>query len=139
MFFVGQIFGFLEERLTCVIDGKSVIVSMDKEFTSCQSYLLDVDQAIEKVLETRETIGIYIDAERNIAYWQPLYDQMVTKENQLISFRTQINHAMILYESQVFDNIKPVVLAILEKNIGTCRTVWPTLSDVNTKEGSCWQ
>jgi hypothetical protein len=72
-------------------------------------------------------------------YWQPLYDQLTSKETQLINFRDQIERAMKLYESKIFDNIKPKVLSFLQKDVARCRTVWPLLSDVHSSEGSCWE
>lgn len=131
---IGPVGALFEDRLTCVISDDGVIVSLDSQYRLCQSYLDDIDVLLLEVIESRETVGDYIAAGRNIEYRQPLALQYDQKKSQLEQFRRQIVQAMDTYEYRIFTQIKPRVLAIVDREARSCRAVRSTLSDVHPRE-----
>ncbi len=128
---------YFEERLTCAIEWKDVIVSLDSAHLYCKTHIEDISEWLESVESMLDTIETYISANWNVGYRQPLYDQLLTKKHQLVSFRSSIVQAMNQYEYWLFARIKPLVLTIVENDRRKCWVIWTTLSDVHPFESWC--
>ncbi len=108
-------FGYLEERVYCVIEQDYIQVFLWKDDArKCSDYIYALDQSIKLAYKDMLVMQKYVLKGQDVVYWEALMEEKEAEVDVLQKTRAGILFHIQTFEHNIFEKVKELMLFYLE-------------------------